>query len=213
MHIIYEITLLITLLKSIVLVRKFGLSNQNFLLIYLLITFFIEIFSRIVLLLDKDSNWNFQYNLYCIFCIFFFGIYYSRQLDKNLKKKIKILATVLVISILIFKNTFAETLDSILVISLPLFYILYALVWFYQKINLPSEAKITDDPVFWISTALLFWSCFFIFRVIPRYLFDTVDKDFLILLRELAYIVNSVMYALFYYSLVKYEQITKTSTK
>jgi hypothetical protein len=207
----YEIILLITLLKSMVLVRKFTLSSQNFLFIYLLVTFLVEVFSWIVLLIDIDSKWSFQYNLYCIFCILFFWSYYSRQFHKNLKKKINLLLILLIICILGF--TMEENLESKLVIALPMFYILFAMLWFYQKIAFPSKDKITDDPNFWISTALLLWSCFFIFRVIPRYFFDTTDKGFLILLRELVYIINCIMYLLFFKALIKYETIAKNINK
>jgi hypothetical protein len=210
MNSVYEIILLLTLLKSIVLVRKFNLSSQNYLFIYLLVTFLVEVFSWIVLILDKDSQWSFQYNLYCVFCIVFFWFYYSRQFHENLKKKANLLSGILVICILVFPNSLGENLESKLILALPLFYILYSMLWFYQKIAFPSKDKITDDPNFWISTALLFWSCFFIFRVIPRHLFDTKDKVFLILLREMLYIINSIMYLLFFKGLLQYERIAKS---
>lgn len=211
MNSIYEIILLITLLKSMVLVRKFSLSSQNFLFIYLLVTFLVELSSLIIILTKKD--WSFQYTIYCVFCIIFFWFYYTKSFQKKLSKKVNILSITLVISILIFKNLFTETLDSMLVIALPLFYIVYVMLWFYQKISLPSEAKITDDPVFWISTALLLWSCFFIFRVIPRDFFNIEDKAFLELLREFLYAINCVMYLLFFKALFKYEIIAKNIKK
>ncbi|WP_132034742.1 hypothetical protein [Flavobacterium circumlabens] len=120
---------------------------------------------------------------------------------------------ILMIYILVSTNFLVENLDSKLVIALPIFYILNTMLWFYQKIALPSEGKITDDPIFWISAALLLWGCFFIFRVIPRYLFDSTDQGFLILLRELVYIVNSIMYLLFFKGLMKYETIAKNKNK
>ena len=209
MNTIYEIILLLTLLKSIVLVRKYNLSSQNYLVIYLLVTFLVEVFSWIVLLIDKDSQWSFQYNFYCVFCIVFFWYYYSSLFDTSLKKKANILSVLLLIGVLVFPNFLGENLESKLIIALPLFYILYSMLWFYQKIAFPSKDKITDDPNFWISTALLFWSCFFIFRVIPRHLFDSRDKVFLILLRELLYIINCIMYLLFFKGLLKYERIAK----
>ena len=190
-------------------VRKYNLSSQNYLVIYLLVTFLVEVFSWIVLLIDKDSQWSFQYNFYCVFCIVFFWYYYSSLFDTSLKKKANILSVLLLIGVLVFPNFLGENLESKLIIALPLFYILYSMLWFYQKIAFPSKDKITDDPNFWISTALLFWSCFFIFRVIPRHLFDSRDKVFLILLRELLYIINCIMYLLFFKGLLKYERIAK----
>ncbi len=213
MNSIYETILLITLLKSIVLVRKFSLSSQNYLFIYLLITFLVEVLSWIILLINKDSKFSFQYIVYCIFCILFFWFHYSRQCHKKLRKKVNILSVILIVYVLVFPGFLGEDLVSRLVIALPIFYILYSMLWFYQKVAFPSKDKITDDPNFWISTALLLWSCFFIFRVIPRYFFDTTDKDFLILLRELVYIINSIMYLLFFKALMKYEILAKNLNK
>jgi hypothetical protein len=178
---VYEIILLLTLLKSIVLVRKFILSSQNYLFVYLLVTFLVEVFSWIILLIDKDSKFSFQYIVYCIFCILFFWFYYSRQFHKKLTKKVNVLSFILIVYVLVFPGFLGENLDSRLVIALPIFYILYTMLWFYQKIALPSKDKITDDPSFWISTALLLWSCLFIFRVIAIYFFFIKDKCFLIL--------------------------------
>lgn len=211
MNNIYEIILLITLSKSMVLVRKFNLSNQNFLFIYLAITFLVEIFSEIIIRLDK--KWSLQYTLYCIFCIFFFWFYYFRQFNRNLKKKLNLLSAILVISILIFPNFLGETLNLKLISALPFFYIIYSMLWFYQKIAFPSKYKITDDPNFWISSGLLFWSCFFIFREIPRHFFNKTDKDFLYLLWEFLYLISSIMYSLFFKGLMKYEIIAKNTTK
>ena len=168
MNTIYEIILLITLLKSIVLVRKFSLSIQNYLFIYLLITFLVELFSWIILLIDRDSKFSFQYLVYCIFCILFFWVYYSRQFHKNLKKKVNLLSVILMIYVLVFPGFLGENLDSRLVIALPIFYTLYTMLWFYQKTALPSKDKITDDPNFWISTALLLWSCLLYTSPSPR---------------------------------------------
>lgn len=190
-----------------VLARKFTLSSQNFLFVYLVITFLVEIFSWIILLLGKE--WSFQYTLYCIFCILFFWLYYSRQFNRNLKKKLNLLSAILVISILVLPNFLGETLNLKLISALPFFYIIYSMLWFYQKIAFPSKYKITDDPNFWISSGLLFWSCFFIFREIPRDYFNKTDKDFLNLLWEFLYVISSIMYILFFKGLMKYETIAK----
>jgi hypothetical protein len=90
-----------------------------------------------------------------------------------------------------------------------LFYIFNAILWFYQKLKLPVEGKITNDPNFWIATALLFWSTYIIFRFTPMYLFEKEDLFFLGILRKISSVVNLVMYLLFYVALVKYEAIVK----
>lgn len=210
MNYIYEIILLLTLLKSIVLVRKFNLSCQNYLFVYLLVTFLVELGSRIILLINPKSELSIQYDIYCVFCILFFWFYYNLSFQKNLRKKVNLLSGFLLISIIPISFFLKQTLSFVLMTALPIFYILYSMLWFLQKITLTSEDKITDDPNFWISTALLLWSCFFIFRVIPRDLLNIEDKEFLILLREFLYGINCIMYLLFFKGLIKYERIAKT---
>ena len=208
---IYEIILLITLLKSIVLVRKFSLSSQNYLFVYLLITFLIELSSWVIILIKKD--WSFQYTVYCVFCIAFFWFYYTQSFQKKLRKKVHFVSGLISLSVLLFSFFSKEEIGSLLIIALPIFYIVFSIFWFYQKIALPSESKITNDPNFWISTGLLLWSCFFIFRVVPRDFFNIEDQAFLELLREFLYAINCVMYLLFFKALIEYETIAKNIKK
>ena len=209
MNIIYELILFFTLLKAIVLVRKFKLSNQNYLLVYLIGTFLVELFSRGIILIYKDSNWSMQYNLYALFCILFFWFYFSRLFSPILKKITAFVVVIVLVFIVCHTKILGQDFDQRLGIVLSLFYILCSMLWFYQKISLPANDKITNDPNFWISTALLLWSCFFIFRVIPMYLFNDIDKEFSALLRSLNYVIDVIMYMMFYIALVKYEVIAK----
>ncbi len=208
---VYQIILLLTLLKSIVLVRKFSLSSQNYLFVYLLITFLIELSSWIIILIKKD--WSFQYTAYCVFCIVFFWFYYARSFQKKLRKKVHLASVFITVGFLFLSFFSKEDLGSITIIALPIFYIMFSLFWFYQKVALPSKFKITNDPNFWISTGLLLWSCFFIFRVIPRDFFNIEDKPFLELLREFLYAINCIMYLLFFKALIEYETISKNLKK
>ncbi len=213
MNYIYEIILLLTLFKSIVLVRKFSLSSQNYLFVYLLATFLVELISEIILYQNSNSQYSFHYFVYSVFCILFFLFYYSRLFNKNLRNKISLLSLIPLMYILISTLFLEKDLKSELFIVLPMFYILYTMMWFYQKINSPSETKITDDPNFWISTGILLWSCFFIFRVIPRYFLKTKDNSFLDLLIEFQFVINCIMYLLFFKALLKYETISKNIKK
>lgn len=85
-------------------------------------------------------------------------------------------------------------------------YITLSFLWFFQKINNVDTKNIIDDPNFWISSGLLLWSTFFIFRVVPMYLFDKLDKDFLNSVITIFNFINCVMYFMFYISLVKFER-------
>lgn len=84
-------------------------------------------------------------------------------------------------------------------------------MWFYQKISFFDEHKIIDDPGFWISAALLMWSCFFLFRVTPMFYFAKKDNEFLEFLKIGQNIINIGMYSMFYISLLKYEKLNYES--
>ncbi len=55
------------------------------------------------------------------------------------------------------------------------------------------------------------WSCFFVFRVTPMFYFAKEDKEFLDFLRDGQNIINIIMYAMFYISLLKYEKLNNES--
>ncbi|WP_155845042.1 hypothetical protein [Chryseobacterium daeguense] len=97
-------------------------------------------------------------------------------------------------------------MNQVIGISFALIYILYSLIWFYGKIKNPSLEKITNDPKFWIASGLLFWGVFFILRIIPRYFFNKVDGEVLIVSQSFFFIINIFFYLLFLISLIKYSK-------
>lgn len=209
---VYIGCLIITTIKAIVLGWKYRFPAQNYLGIYLIGTLSLELFGIIKTYL-KQFDFAVYFNIYAIFCILFFGIYFSRIYIGNFKR-IGLFVAILVLSYcLIFIDILSTKFLPQLGILVALFYIFNSILWFYQKLHIPVEGKITDDPNFWISTALLFWSTYIIFRFTPMYLFEKEDQFFLSLLRKIGAVVNFIMYALFYYSLVKYETIAKNIKK
>lgn len=206
--IIYKILLLLPLIKAYFLGRKYSFSAQNYLFIYLFITVINEWVSFTLNVLNPNVKVGLQYNLYFIFCIVFFYIFYSSTFMRFLKK-FSILAVILSLGyIIFFTRLFGEDFDKRIGITVTLFYIVNSLLWFYQKISFLDENKITDDPSFWISTALLMWSCFFIFRVTPMFFFAENDNEFLQFLKAGQNIINILMYIMFYISLMKYQKKT-----
>lgn len=203
----YYIILIITAIKSILLCRKYNLSAQNFLFIYLLYTIITELISRVRIYYFQTLQSGFIYNAYFIFCIAFFFLYYFKIIQRPYKAAILLITTLFLLSVIFFSRLFQLDFDYRLGIILPLFYISIGLVWFYQKILLPTAYKITDDPNFWVSVALILWSCFFLFRSVPMYYFNINDKAFLHQLKNILYIVNAIMYTLFYIALTKYEKM------
>lgn len=207
--IIYKIVLFFPLIKSFYLGRKYSFSAQNYIFIYLLITFSNECTAFIRDQINSDVKVGLQYNLYFIFCVVFFYFFYS-LVFKNVLQKISLLSLILSLGyIFLFTNFFGNDFDKRIGILITLFYIINSILWFYQKISFFDEHKITDDPVFWISTSLLMWSCFFIFRVTPMFFFAKNDNEFLNFLKIGQNIINIGMYIMFYISLIKYEKQMK----
>lgn len=209
---LYISCLIITTTKAIVLGSKYSLRAQNYLAFYLISTLCLEIFGIIKTNL-KQFDFAVYFNVYAIFCIFFFGIYFSR-IYVGIFKRIGIFVSLtLLLYLLFFVDFLSRKFLPQLGILVALFYIFSSILWFFLKLKLPVQGKITSDPNFWISTALLFWSTYIIFRFTPMYLFEKEDQFFLSILRKIGSVVNLIMYALFYYALLKYETIAKNLNK
>lgn len=207
---LYLSCLAITTSKAIVLGFKYSLKAQNFLVLYLVITLGLEIFGIIKTHL-KQFDFAVYFNSYAIFCILFFGMYFSR-IYVGVYRSIGVVVSIfLLLYIFLFVDFNSQQFLPQLGILVALFYIFSAILWFLQKLKLPVQGKITSDPNFWMATALLFWSTYIIFRFTPMYLFEKEDQGFLTILRSISSVVNLVMYALFYYALVQYETIAKKS--
>lgn len=208
----YISCLIITTSKAIVLGSKYLLRTQNYLAFYFVITLSLEIFGIIKTHL-KQFDFAVYFNIYAIFCMLFFGIYFSRVYIGNFKRMGIFISVTLLVYVLFFVDFLSKQFLPQLGILVALFYIFNSILWFLQKLKLPVEGKITDDPNFWISTALLFWSTYIIFRFTPMYLFEKEDQYFLSILRKIGAVVNFTMYALFYYALLKFEKIAQKQKK
>ena len=209
---LYLSCLTITTIKAIVLGFKYSLKAQNFLVFYLIITFCLETFGIIKSHL-KQFDFAIYFNIYAIFCMLFFGIYFSRVYIGNFKRTGVFISVTLLVYVLFFVDFLSKQFLPQLGILVALFYIFNSILWFLQKLKLPVEGKITNDPNFWIATALLFWSTYIIFRFTPMYLFEKEDQYFLSILRKIGAVVNFTMYALFYYALLKFEKIAQKQKK
>lgn len=204
--ILYKIILILVTIKAYILGRKQGFAAQNFIFLYLIISTVNDLSSFVRDLINSNVNVGLQYNFYFIFMIIFFRFYYSNIFIKKIKKNSLAVFIIVLIYISCFTKFLGEDFDSKLGIVGALFFIINTLLWFYQKLNSYDDEKITEDPHFWISSGLLLWSVFFIFRVAPMYLFNDIDKGFLQVLKIVLNIINIIMYSLFYVALTKFEK-------
>lgn len=182
-------------------------KQQDFLSVYLGITLFVEILMYVIYeFFNDNSNFGFLYNGYIFFCAYFFLKYFNRnqKIEFVRLNNINFSIFVIVYAVFILKNY--QEVNQIIGISFSMIYIIYSLIWFYGKLKYPDSNTITDDSKFWISTALLFWSVFFILRIIPRYLFSKIDDDLLLTSQSFFFIINSVFYLLLFVSIMKYSK-------
>ncbi len=197
---IYYIVFFITVLKSIIILRKNNFFSQNYFFVFLIVNFLIDFFSELNIISSKAI----QYNYLNLFNIFFFIIFYFPYL-KNKVLPILILVSTLLCVIFTSHYFCFDKYNLNLAILYCITNIFYSLYWINLKLNNVSKVRITNEPLFWISTSILVWSCFFLFRIIPMYLLDEEDKQFLKLLKSILLIINIMVYTLFYVGLTKYK--------
>jgi len=197
---IYYIVFFITVVKSIMILRKNIFFSQNHYFVFLIVNFLIDFFSELNIINSKAI----QYNYLNLFNVFFFIIFYFPYL-KNKVLPILILVSTLLCVIFTKHYFYFDKYNLNLAILYCITNIFYSLYWINLKLNNISEVRITNEPLFWISTSILVWSCFFLFRIIPMYLLDEEDKQFLKLLKSILLIINIMVYILFYVGLTKYK--------
>ncbi|OCA71712.1 hypothetical protein BBI00_18615 [Chryseobacterium arthrosphaerae] len=140
------------------------------------------------------------YNYLDLFCIGYFGYIYYRETGNSMVIKITASVFLLLSSLFIF---ISETDYSIMTGYLYcLFLIFISLFWLYRKISRTDEdGNILNQRFFWLSSSLLFWAVFYIFRMLPMYFFNTTDRSFLMEIAKVFTFINIITYLLFLRSL------------
>jgi hypothetical protein len=136
------------------------------------------------------------YNYLDLFCIAYFGFIYSKEINNNYIIKIVSSTFIVLGGIFIY---FSKTNYSIITGYLYcIFLIFIALYWLYNKIsNKGTEDNILDLGFFWLSSSLLFWAVFYIFRMFPMYYFNKTDSKFLEEISKIFTLTNIATYLLF----------------
>lgn len=203
---IYDIVLVSISGISLVLAVRYGMKKQYFLCLYLLVTFGFELNSKINLLRFPVINTDWLYKSYILFCIVFFGIYYSRIFPKTYRNVAVILTLVALIAFVCIVDYSVRIFEPDLGILISVFYILLSLIWYFYALHHNLNQKITESPHFWISSALLLWGSFYIFRIYPaKYLHENAPS-FHTTLKNINYLVATVMYVLMGIGLLKFNR-------
>ncbi len=137
-----------------------------------------------------------MYNYLDLFCIIYFGYIYNKEINDKYVIKLTSLLFFILGGIFIFISKTNYSIITGYLYCIFLFFI--SLFWFYKKIsNKYQEENILNLCFFWISSSLLFWAMFYIFRMFPMYFFNKKDPEFL---KEISYvftIINIITYSLF----------------
>lgn len=148
------------------------------------------------------------YNYLDIFCIAYFGWIYFDELKKNIL--IRIFSLFFILAGVVFICTSKTNYSIITGFIYSVFLIFISLFWFYQKISEKNrEENIIHLRFFWISSSLLLWAIFYIFRMFPMYFFTKSDLAFSNLLKVTFQIITIISYMIFLKGLLcKNERIT-----
>lgn len=201
---IYEIVVLICFLYSVYLwIYKCKLKQQFYFFLYLLLIIVVDIipvnFPTLIIINRNLLFWG-----YIVISLIYFEMIYYKS-NSNIFFRI---SSICFCGILILFNVYelqisdAGKLNFLSIISLPILFIYLSITWFIFKLNNVDDKSIINHFLFWISSGLLIWSVFFIFRAIPMYFLQKHDSQLLDFLVTTFSIVNIVMYLLFLIGLI-----------
>ncbi|SFN50492.1 hypothetical protein SAMN05421594_3038 [Chryseobacterium oleae] len=186
LDIIYYLIIVINFVVSIIFVRLW----KQFYFVY----FFVIIVAEFLILLFPNAQKI--YNILDIFTIIFLGFIFQKEIKNKIWLAIISFSAIL-LSIYFF--SISKTLYSIYTgVICCLYMIIISLTWFCEKvINEEKNGSLLKEQLFWISSSLLFWAVFYLFRMTPMYWIQSEDKNFLIVLKYIFQVATNLSYILF----------------
>lgn len=190
---LYYIVILSSLVVSIVFKKLW----KHYFWLYFTVTIIIELLVQCKVSFITSRI----YNYLDLFCIGYFGFIFFRELKRDkIIKTGSILCIVLGIIGMFFSKTHYSILTGFLY---SIFLIFISLFWFYRKISDENrENNILKLAFFWISSSLLLWAIFYIFRMFPMYFFVVSDLEFSNMLKMIFQIATIVSYIIFFKGLM-----------
>lgn len=172
-----------------------NVARQNFLWIYFLAVLLFEI-----LHLNNVINTRIYSYSAIFYTLFFLNIYLNQYSAVTF---IRIILNIIVVSLALFFYSIDSNSYPISIGLLMNFtYIFLGIIWLYvQFINI-AYTPIIKRQFFWITISILIWSIFFLFRLVPMYLFQNNDKTFLMTIDEIFKVMTIVSYIIFFRGLI-----------
>lgn len=192
LDLLYFVILGVNLIVSIVVKTQW----KHFYYIYFLITMGVEIIT--IYFHDLQRLYNF---LDIFSMVFFYFLFRETLIYQRIVKGITISLVIFSVYLMVVSKTSYSIYTGIV---FCLFSIFLSLSWFHSMIaSGESETlRITDRGLFWISSSLLMWSVFYLFRMTPMYWFNNRDPEFLYTLKYIFQIATIVSYGLFLKGLI-----------
>lgn len=183
---------------------KNGWKNQQYLSVFLVLSCFLECFITIVYANDDKVNIDFLYKYYLLISASFFYYYFKTNQEKLVVKVANwtLLFFCCVFAYSVYINLFY--INSYLIGAYSTTVIVFALLWFYNKLQYPSTESIWDNPKYFIAIGSLLYSVFLILRMIPRYLFYQSDTQLFEISTNVFLCITTFYYLLFFIAEYKY---------
>lgn len=144
-------------------------TNFRILFIYLIITLISSILGN-YLAFHAKNNIAYMY-IFGVFEFYIFTYLYSRFLNNVINKKIFLFIALIFSILFIFSPIYLFKITEFSAITkLPvlIIFILYSIIYIYTL--LVKDSKFTDDPIFWLSIGVLFYSsCTFLLYATLKY--------------------------------------------
>ncbi len=196
LNVIYFVTLII----AIIVACFKPLQNQRFFLLYLILA----------LGVDSIANFNNQlglnqyigFNIFAWVSITYFLYYFNTQLPSNKKVHLIFGGFFSIISTGIIITYPIKKFNMSLFFCFVIHQIVTVLYWFIQQIKNPTEDKLWQKMPFWVGTATLLWSSFFMFRCLPMFYLEKVDVSFLNILQIVHNCINILCNVLYLLGLI-----------
>lgn len=200
--ILYYIVLSLATLFSLFLFLKYKKKN-DYIFLYLFINWLIEgllyvqvYFSFEVITIHK------YYTFLDIFTMSFFTYYLYLQINN---KKIFYFFIIMFATYLFACEFHFNSINSFNEVVFSFYLIILSIIYYINLLTDVKVQKIFEIPSFWIFSAILMWSIFYLFRYIPRLYLHNQEERFMNNIRNLFQIINVITYSAFIIALLKYK--------